>query len=417
MRISLNPRRAHLLKMDCVLFSGLLFLTLSDAFAQNPIQPLGKGDWSTPPYVTLSQRDAAYVNALPVLGTVEWTLEPLDFIEAGPTAGISGAAFVRRDGALYLAGGFIPEGDETDEPSRRTSRWVFRYDMEKRQWQKLPNMPGRKEYTRGIAHSSGTYIVGGLCQKFTAEGYSGASPDVFHLVESRSGPRWEIHSQLTVPRTHPSAGAIGSRLIVAGGNEYLVDKTKGIMGLDIRTMRDTVEVFDLEAPDLGWQSKQAIPGGPRGWAGSSAVGERFYLFGGIKLARRKDGKTVRMKLNDALSYDPQRDAWIQHESMPFFLSGWEGATLRNRYVILVGGVEAEKISAEKMAQHTWNDIVFAYDTEQDRWLRLEGLTPPGGVYNDPGVVVVGDTIYVVGGEGPRGSHFDHFLTGKINIAE
>lgn len=89
----------------------------------------------------------------------------------------------------------------------------------------------------------------------------------------------------------------------------------------------------------------------------------------------------------------------------------------NRYVILVGGVEAEKISAEKMAQHTWNDIVFAYDTEQDRWLRLEGLTPPGGVYNDPGVVVVGNTIYVVGGEGPRGSHFDHFLTGKIEIAE
>jgi N-acetylneuraminic acid mutarotase len=123
-----------------------------------------------------------------------------------------------------------------------------------------------------------------------------------------------------------------------------------------------------------------------------------------------------MKLNDTLSYDPHSDEWARHKTMPFFLSGWEGATYQDRYVILIGGVEAKEISEEKMGQNTWNDIIFAYDTKYDRWMRLESLTPPGGVYNDPGVVIVGDSIYVVGGEGPRGSHFDHFLVGKIKMA-
>jgi hypothetical protein len=35
------------------------------------------------------------------------------------------------------------------------------------------------------------------------------------------------------------------------------------------------------------------------------------------------------------------------------------------------------------------------------------------VFNDPGVVVIGDTIYVLGAEGPSGSHWNYFLVGRI----
>ncbi len=160
----------HIRQLDprAVLFAGLALLAVSNTFGQKAPKTLGKDDWATPPYITLSQRDAPYVNALPILGKVEWTLSHLDFIEAGPTAGISGAALVHRGNSLFLAGGFIPNGDETNELSRRTSRWAFRYDLRTRQWHKITNMPGRKEYTRGIAHDSGLYVVGGLCQKSTA---------------------------------------------------------------------------------------------------------------------------------------------------------------------------------------------------------------------------------------------------------
>ena len=65
-------------------------------------------------------------------------------------------------------------------------------------------------------------------------------------------------------------------------------------------------------------------------------------------------------------------------------------------------------------EHTyWNDLPFGYDTREDRWYRLEGPMPGGGVFNDPGVCIVGDVIYVVGAEGPKGSHFNHFLKGRI----
>lgn len=376
-------------------------------------------EWATPPYITLSQRAAEYVKALPVLGRVDWDLKHLDFIDDGPTAGLSGAALVHHDGALYLAGGFIPKGDGTGDPSHRTSKWAFRYDLASDRWQRLPDMPERKEYTRGIATAGGEiFVVGGLRQKATADNYSAVMPEVFRLTSTTNGDaeyKWEIHSQLGVPRTHSSPGAVGRRLILVGGNEYAINKAKGIMGMHTSTIRDTVEVFDLDKPDAGWVKKKPIPLGPRGWCGSSVLGGRFYLFGGIDVIERSDGKSTRMKLNDTLSYDPLLDSWETHAPMPFYLSGWEGATFRDRYVILIGGVEAEVVSAEKMGRNTFNDMAFAYDTVDDRWLRLDGLTPPGGVYNDPGVVIVGDRIFVVGGEGPRGSHFDHFLLGKITL--
>ena len=60
-------------------------------------------------------------------------------------------------------------------------------------------------------------------------------------------------------------------------------------------------------------------------------------------------------------------------------------------------------------------MAFVYDTQEDRWLRCTSPLPPGGFFNDPGVCLIGDTIYVAGGEGGGGSHFNHFLIGKIRL--
>ena len=65
----------------------------------------------------------------------------------------------------------------------------------------------------------------------------------------------------------------------------------------------------------------------------------------------------------------------------------------------------------------WSDLTLAYDTQEDQWLQVEGVLPPGAVFNDPGVVIIGDTIYVLGAEGPDGSHYNYFLIGKIHPAK
>jgi hypothetical protein len=41
----------------------------------------------------------------------------------------------------------------------------------------------------------------------------------------------------------------------------------------------------------------------------------------------------------------------------------------------------------------WSDLCFVYDTVEDRWYRIDGPIPGGGVLSDPGVAIIGDTTF------------------------
>jgi hypothetical protein len=69
-------------------------------------------------------------------------------------------------------------------------------------------------------------------------------------------------------------------------------------------------------------------------------------------------------------------------------------------MVVVGGVSDR-----------WSDLALVYDTKDDCWMRVQNPLPTGGLLNDTGVCIIGDAIYVAGGEGPGGSHFNHFLVG------
>ena len=85
-----------------------------------------------------------------------------------------------------------------------------------------------------------------------------------------------------------------------------------------------------------------------------------------------------------------------------------GSTYAGRYLILIGGVAGPGT--------LWNDIPFVYDVQEDRWSKIGSPIPVGATFNDSGVCITGATLYVIGGEGPRGSHFNHFLIGRIKPA-
>ena len=79
---------------------------------------------------------------LPSFGAIDWKAEEIPFVPDGPGAGISGAAMVVLNGKIYIAGGFIPAGDETDDKqSRRTSRWTFCYDPQQGKLPKFLTLP------------------------------------------------------------------------------------------------------------------------------------------------------------------------------------------------------------------------------------------------------------------------------------
>jgi N-acetylneuraminic acid mutarotase len=347
----------------------------------------------------LSKEMPPAVAALPVFGTINWTEKEMPLIAPGPHAGVSGFGMVVVGGQIYVLGGFIPGGDETDEPSRRTSRWAHRYDPKSGRWSKLPQLPGRREYTRAIAAEDAVYVMGGGIQKpRTGLNYE-ACAEVFRLDTGRRSLRWESVASLNVPRTHMAVGKAGDQLVVSGGNRY--DYAE--QGYSARTIQGVTETLDLTDRTPTWKLRQSIPGSPRGWSASASLNDRLFLFGGLAFAETEAGvRGPKIKHQESLCYDPKTDRWTRLTEPPTAVSGWEGAAYRQRYVILIGGVSKR-----------WSDLAFVYDTKDDRWLRFDNALPCGGILNDAGVCIIGDTIYVAGGEGPGGSHFNHFLIGTI----
>ncbi len=359
--------------------------------------------WADPPYAPLSQKTPKVVADLPSFGEIQWAVERLPFVPRGPHGGISGMGMVVHKDQVYLMGGFIPAGDETKDPkSRRTSRWTYRYEPKRRQWTRLPDMPSRREYTRAIATQDAIYVCGGAIQMKGSDPPYAPSAAVFKLDLTKQPLAWHECMGLTIPRTHMAVGCVGKHLVVAGGNEY--DATK--RGYHRSTIRATTDVLDLSAPRAGWRQRAPLPDPPRGWTASAVCQGRFYVLGGLTFSA--EGKAIRLR--EAWCYDVAANRWTPRAAPPLAISGWEGAVYADRYIITVGGVAPSPTDREPVV---WNDLPFVYDSRQDRWLKIESSLPPGAVFNDPGVCIIGKTIYVAGAEGPRGSHFSHFLTGRI----
>ena len=343
----------------------------------------------------LSKEMPQSVQDLQVFGTIEWSVREIPFVGAGPYAGISGMGMAAVDGQIYLMGGFIPAGDGTDGLSRRTSRWAHRYDPEAECWERLPDMPERREYTRAIGTDNEIYVLGGAIQGRPTV----PSADVFRLDLSEQPLQWRQVGPLTVPRTHMAVGRSGHCLIVAGGNRYDVAEK----GYSNGTIQGITDVLDLTKPEQGWKQYAPIPGRPRGWTAASVLDGKLFVFGGLTFTQSgKETRSPRAKIQETLSYDPVQDKWMRLADPPVPISGWQSAVYGNRYIIIIGGVSTH-----------WNDVPFVYDAGTDHWLRIDSPLPPGGLFNDSGVCIIGETIYVAGGEGPGGSHFNHFLVGRI----
>lgn len=230
---------------------------------------------------------------------------------------------------------------------------------------------------------------------------------------SQDPPAWTEHGRLNVPRTHLGVGAINDTLLIAaGGNEY----DFAVRGYHHSTIRKTVEVFDLSNPGKGWQQRTPLPAAA-GWVASSVCRGKFYVMGGLRFSE----SNTQHRHKATYCYDAEKDRWKNGAPFPVPISGWEAATFQDRFIIAVGGVlvpDARPVQdyTSDLIQHTrWNDVAFAYDTHHDRWYRLDGALPPGGKFNDPGVCIIGNTIYVAGAEGPSGGHYNYFLIGRIKI--
>lgn len=384
-------------------FLPVLFLLLMGAHgrAATDVAPPKKGVTVAPPLS--ADVPSAYAD-LPSFGSIIWETRRLPWVDEGPYAGISGVAMAPHGGKIYVVGGFLPGGDETDDrSSRRTSRWTWVYDPAKGAWERLADAPNRREYTRGIVAGDALYLIGGGQQYKDQDPAYRVHGDCAVFDLSLDPPSWRAHSILSVPRTHTAVGSVDDILIVAGGNEYDASEN----GYSHRTIRDTTEVFDLSQPARGWEQRASIPTSGRGWSASVIANKHLYLFGGLTWSEAGAPLGVRATLR----YDPKTNDWQKMTPPPLAMSGWEGALYADRYAILAGGVMRPE--GTPAGGIIWSDLAWVYDSHRDHWFRVNGILPPGAVFNDPGVVILGNTIYVLGAEGPSGSHYNYFLIGRI----
>ncbi|MFT4689799.1 MAG: N-acetylneuraminic acid mutarotase [Limisphaerales bacterium] len=348
---------------------------------------------------SLSKEMPEAVRELPNFGRIDWRVTTIPFIKPGPQAGVSGAGMVALGESIYFLAGFIPAGDGSDEAGHRTSRWAHRFDTLTGRWSQLPDIPGRREYTRSIASEGQVFLLGGGIQKPNPDVNYEARNEVFRFSVSAKLPSWQRVASLNVPRTHMAVGVAKGHLIVVGGNRY--DFADG--GYSSRTIQGVTETFELAKPENGWTQRAPIPGAPRGWSASASLNGQLYVLGGLSFVPTKEGvRGPKIKHAEALAYDPVGNQWTRLADPPVAISGWEGAAYHDRHIIAIGGVSKR-----------WSDLAFVYDTKDDRWMKMENPLPVGGVLNDAGVCIIGDAIYIAGGEGPGGSHFNHFLIGQI----
>ena len=264
---------------------------------------------------------------------------------------------------------------------------MYVYDPVSDWWSRGPKGPVGQCYVQGTECGEAFYAIGGR---------KGAVRSECYRLDAAAGTyRWTAMPALNDARGWAPSVAIGSKLYVFGG-------AKGGHGPTL----SSVEMLDTAASAPRWEHLTEIPGSSRGWLGAAAAGGRIYVFGGSHFFEPKPAEGPdRIRLNETLCFDPGTMEWRAVAPLPYRLSGMDSCVYQDRYVIGVGGAaevddytQAMRTAYEGSERYAsyYCPFVLVYDTVKDTWCSLPSLLP--WPTNDIRVVLLGDTLYALGGE-------------------
>lgn len=264
---------------------------------------------------------------------------------------------------------------------------MYVYDPAADWWSRGPDGPVGQCYVQGAECAGAFYSVGGRKGQVRKECYR---------LEDNAGPyAWSAVAALNEARGWAPTVAIGSRLYVFGGAKGGHGPTLG-----------GVEMLDTSEAGRAWEVVGEIPGRSRGWLGAAAVAGKAYVIGGSHFfdPRPGDGPD-RERLADVLQFEPDTGQWESKAPLPYALSGMDCCVYEDRYVIVVGGAPEvddftptmrEAYEATERYASYYCPFVLVYDTQADAWRRLPSPMPMPA--NDVRVVLIGKTLYALGGE-------------------
>ena len=267
---------------------------------------------------------------------------------------------------------------------------MYVYDPATDWWSRGPDGPIGQTYVQGAESGRAFYAIGGRSAPL-----GGVHPRCFRLEETAGRYVWTRLADLNDARGWAPSVSVDGTLYVFGG-------AKGGHGPTLRS----VEALDTTKPDAAWKKVADIPGASRGWLGAAAVDGQIYVLGGSHFFPPKPAQGPdRKRFDEVWRFDPSTRQWQARRAMPFALAGFDSCVYQDRYIIVVGGAptvddftaEMKRLHAkDPFAKSYYSPFVLVYDTRTDTWRRLPSRLPMPT--NDVRVVILDDTLYVLGGE-------------------
>ena len=287
--------------------------------------------------------------------------------------------------------------------------------FEESRWQKLADMPTARAGLAAAAYDNHIYAIAGE----GIDGPVGANERYDPMTDA-----WDILTPKPVPVADVHAGVIGGRIYVPGGR------------LSSGEMTDILEIYDPQRDT--WSRGASLPVAISGYALATFEG-KLYLFGGW------DGERY---TNRVYRYDPSNNYWTEESPMSS-ARVFAGAAVTKGKIHVVGGHDGKRPLAmhdvympgqeksgewkvlEPMPDERYHFVsvsvaeiihllggkssvanaeesilAFKYLSQDDEWRSF--VTPMNFPWLGMGGVVIGETIYVVGGRIDGQSTSQHY---------
>lgn len=260
------------------------------------------------------------------------------------------------DGRVYLVGGItgLEEADDGRlllEPSDQLTQ----FDPKAERYKRLARLPRRLNHIGVFSYDHELYVLGGYGRTLDAN-----TSKAFYRY-SPASDRWSRMPNMPDARAAMAVGAIGDRLIVAGG------------------AKDHMPLSDTFAFDFRTQRWSRLPDMPsrREHVGFAVLGNRLYVLGG------RGPQTLTDDRVDV--YDGGDGRWKRLPRMPM-KSGGLTAVAANGKIIAVGGGND--------AAGTVTGAVQEWDPQAARWSLLSAMRTPR---HGHGSAIVDGRVWVFGG--------------------
>ena len=259
-------------------------------------------------------------------------------------------ASARIGNSIYVVGGFVPGGASTSA--------VERYDIRRRRWSRVRDMPLALNHTTASAHRGRLYVQGGYEGPLTR-------PTSALLRYNPVTNRWRRLPAAPTPRAAQAAAFVGDRLYVAGG----ANDSGSLQSLEI-----------YNPARRRWSSGPSFSGPARNHTTGVASGGRFYVLAG----RDSTNYTA------AERYDPRRRRWARLPDMRTPRGGIASVRLRDGRIVVFGGEELDPGG-------TTIGEVELFNPRTGRWRALPDMrTPRHGL----GGAALGNRVFALEG-GPQ----------------